>query len=621
MNKRQQRQQLLQRQVHRLERRLNQLQETSQRLSRLRLVIFLIGTAVSLFTLFRAGVWAWTGVSILAALPFAWAVSQHRHVESTIRQHKLWQQIKQTHLARMALDWKTIPATLPRPVRLEHPFALDLDLVGDRSLHQLLDTAVSHAGSERLREWLLSTQPDPEAITRRQALVQDLITMPRFCDRLTLYATLAVSDDEPSLSRDKWPGQRVLDWLAQQENITSLRKTLVILSTLAIITIPLFLLAVANVLPPVWLLTWVPFVLLSGAQTRSVGPLFKDANFLADGLRKLQAVFGYLETYRYGQHTETKTVCQPFLDTGKRPSHQLKRVTRIISAAGIQYNPMLWLLLNAVLPWDIYFAWRMQQLKGDLQTLLPCWLDVWAELEALSALATFAYLHPTTVFPQIDLVNDPSTPLFRAEALGHPLIVPDNRIHNDFHIDKLGSVTIITGSNMAGKSSFLRTLGINLCLAYAGGPVVAQTLQTHLFRLYTSIQVADSVTDGFSFFYAEVRRLQSMLTALQQGSGYPLFFLIDEIFRGTNNRERLIGSRAYVQALVGEHGIGAIATHDLELVKLADDSPQIRNFHFRDDVENGRMVFDYKLHPGPCPTTNALKIMQLAGLPVPQENG
>jgi DNA mismatch repair ATPase MutS len=157
---------------------------------------------------------------------------------------------------------------------------------------------------------------------------------------------------------------------------------------------------------------------------------------------------------------------------------------------------------------------------------------------------------------------------------------------------------------------------VSLVLANCGGPVVADTFQARLCRLYTSIRVADSVTDGFSYFYAEVRRLQGLLAALQKEDERPLFFLIDEIFRGTNNRERLIGSRSFARALVGGYGVGLIATHDLELVKLAEESAAIHNYHFRDDVAEGQMIFDYTLRPGPCPTTNALKIMRLAGLPV-----
>ena len=169
---------------------------------------------------------------------------------------------------------------------------------------------------------------------------------------------------------------------------------------------------------------------------------------------------------------------------------------------------------------------------------------------------------------------------------------------------------------MSGKSTFLRTLGVNLCLAYIGGPVNANDMRVIPMRLFTCIQISDSLSNGISYFYAEVQRLKKLLEALQKEDDFPLFFLIDEIFRGTNNKERRIGSRAYVQSLIQGRGVGVISTHDLELVKLADEISGIRNFHFREDVRDERMVFDYRLRPGPCPTTNALKIMQLEGLPV-----
>jgi len=174
---------------------------------------------------------------------------------------------------------------------------------------------------------------------------------------------------------------------------------------------------------------------------------------------------------------------------------------------------------------------------------------------------------------------------------------------------------LITGSNMAGKSTFLRTMGINLCLAYSGAPVNATSLRVSLFEIYACIKVSDSLADGYSYFYAEVRRLQGLLARLQAKPTLPMFFLIDEIYKGTNNEERLIGSTAYIHALVGQNCVGAISTHDLELVKLSASLPMLQNYHFREDVRDGQMIFDYKLHDGPCPTRNALKIMKLAGLP------
>ncbi|MEJ2749101.1 MAG: MutS family DNA mismatch repair protein, partial [Anaerolineae bacterium] len=344
------------------------------------------------------------------------------------------------------------------------------------------------------------------------------------------------------------------------------------------------------------------------------GPVFQEAFALRDGLEQLRAIFDFLEGYRYGRNQYLKDLCAPFWQGEKRPSQQIKQISRITAAISLQKNPFVWFAINALIPWDLYFAYRLYRQKSELSDLLPGWLHVWFDLEALNSLANFSYLNPDF---QLPVIAEQTGELFRATALGHPLIASTERVCNDMSIDRLGSLAIITGSNMAGKSSFLRTVGINLALAFAGGPVCAESLHTSLFRLFTSMRLADSVTDGFSYFYAEVQRLKALLDALTEEEARPLFFLIDEIFRGTNNRERFLGSQAYVQALVNKNGVGLIATHDLDLTSLADEQTVVANFHFRDDVRNGRMVFDYKLRSGPCPTTNALQIMQLAGLPLP----
>jgi DNA mismatch repair ATPase MutS len=272
-----------------------------------------------------------------------------------------------------------------------------------------------------------------------------------------------------------------------------------------------------------------------------------------------------------------------------------------------------------IFPWDVFFALRLTRARHELAERLPAWLERFAEFEALSALATFAYLNPAATYPQVgpaDAPGVPDGPILNGVQIGHPLIPGGARVCNDFALERVGQIAIITGSNMSGKSSLLRALGVNLALAYAGGPVVAEGLRARACRLFACIRVADSVTDGFSYFYAEVRRLRALLDALNAPDAAPLIYLIDEIFRGTNNRERLIGSRAYIRALAGGHGAGVVSTHDLELVRLADELPDAHNLHFREDVIDGRMAFDYLLRPGPSPTTNALRIMALEGLPV-----
>jgi DNA mismatch repair ATPase MutS len=325
----------------------------------------------------------------------------------------------------------------------------------------------------------------------------------------------------------------------------------------------------------------------------------------------------YLETHRYSGTPRLARLCAPFWRAARRPSAALKQIIRIAGAAGVQQSNLLGFLVNALVPWDLYFAHRLNQYKTTIKADLPVWIDTWYDLEALSALANFGALHPDYVFPDVLPVTTSSAqPVLRACSLGHPLLPPEDCVCNDFTFAHLGEIALITGSNMSGKSTFLRTLGVNLCLAYAGAPVNATALQTRLLRLFTCIKVSDSVTDGISYFYAEVRRLKALLHACEAEEPIPLCFLIDEIFRGTNNRERLIGSRAYIYALARGHGVGIISTHDLELVTLADTVPGIRNYHFREEVHDGRMIFDYQLRPGPCPTTNALQIMQMEGLPI-----
>ncbi len=621
MTKREKRLGVLQRQVERLQRRKDALQQRSNQISRWRLLFFVLALLASAVLLLTVGALWWIVLTPLLLIPFIVLVYGHRQVETAVHHITIWQDLKQTQLARMQLDWAQLSEPLLFSPQQEHPFARDLDILGERSVHRLLDTAVTQEGSQRLGSWLLSAEPEPATIYARQNQVRELLDLTRLRDRLQLNARVLMDENQTRSSgrrsekQVRWQGQRLLNWLSEPDNGQTLRPILILLIAFVPVNLILLALNLMGILPPLWLGSWFIYGAILLSQSNKVAPVFLDAAFLADSLRTLNGIFQLLEGYNFAGRPALQKLCAPFLNAEERPSTHLKRVNWVIAGAGLRYNPIVALLLNALIPWDAYFAYRFSQIKTELQELLPAWLDIWFELEALNSLANFGYTHPEAVFPQILTLDADEMP-FDGKRLGHPLIASEERICNDFTVDALGNITIITGSNMAGKSSFLRTLGVNLCLAQAGGLILGHSLRSIPFRLVASITVTDSVSDGFSFFYAEVRRLKSILEGVQQTDTWPLFFMIDEIFRGTNNRERLIGSRAYVRALIGCAGVGVIATHDLELVRLEDESPQVRNFHFRDDVVNGRMVFDYKLHHGPCPTTNALKIMQLAGLPV-----
>jgi ABC-type multidrug transport system fused ATPase/permease subunit len=613
MDKRQERLDLLERQMELLSKRIDRLDRRSNRYSWTRVAIFFGGLGVSLLAFFVNG-WLCAALVVFTLLAFAIAAYYHNKIDRSLARNSVLLHIRRTQVARMRLDWEHIPDRYRAEPRLEHPFEIDLDITGPHSLHRLLNTAVSREGSTRLANWLLSTKPDPAATQQRQQLVRELTPLVRFRDKLLLNSLIASQH-----MAEQVEGERLQRWLSQHMPSASLPLLFWITALLNALTLVLLALNLFVAMPQFWIFTLVGGLLFFFLTAKQRGDIFEDASYLRYSFATISAVFTYLEQYPYGRHPHVRQLCEPFwADHTQSPSRLLQRVGRISSAATLKNNGLLWLIVNALIPWDAYCAYRLSQYKERISQRLPTWLHVWFELEALCSLATFAYLNPEYTMPEV-VSHEDQTVLFEAQTLGHPLLPVEKKVTNSFSLDRSGEVIIITGSNMAGKSTFLRTLGINLCLAYAGGPVNAQRLRVSLLRIFTCIRVSDSVTEGYSYFYAEVRRLRHLLDALELSNEYPLFFLIDEIFKGTNNRERLIGSRSYIRAMVGRNCVGAISTHDLELVKLAESVPQVQNYHFREEVVNGNMIFDYILRPGPCPTTNALKIMQMEGLPIEEQ--
>jgi hypothetical protein len=386
---------------------------------------------------------------------------------------------------------------------------------------------------------------------------------------------------------------------------------------LAAINAALFVLWGLNVMGP-WFLAGIfvyGVVYFGNARVRET--FIETAVRLDIELSRLKTVFRFIEKYPDRGSQALRELTAAFRDEQQCPSRHIRRILRDVVAAGVSMNPVLMVLLNLPLPWDFIFAARLERKRRSLEKLLPVWLDALQRLEALQSLANLAALYPEYVFPEIREAAAGGAPVFEAEGMGHPLLPPGQRVSNDFSIDSTGTLFLVTGSNMSGKSTFLRTIGINLALSFAGGPVAAQRFSTQLFRLYTCIQISDSLREGVSYFYAEVRRLKRLLERLDGAEEVPLFFLIDEIFKGTNNIERHVGGEAYLRALAGKRGTGIVSTHDIELTALEGAVPGLVNLHFREHIENDRMHFDYRLRTGPCPTTNALVIMRLEGLPVP----
>ncbi|BBH52995.1 MutS-related protein [Fluviispira sanaruensis] len=301
----------------------------------------------------------------------------------------------------------------------------------------------------------------------------------------------------------------------------------------------------------------------------------------------------------------------------KSAKRQIKSLNFLLDIVSLRGNPIFWVTLHIFLPFDALVCLILQFKIKKFITKLELWENELIDFDLIASFARLASENPKSRFLTLLDRKQANDQQIECENIGHPLIATHKRICNSIKLNKNSPVVLLTGSNMAGKSTFLRTLGTNIVLANMGAPVFADKFIFPAFRLLCAIRIDDSLSDGTSYFYAEVKRLHFILNSLDDNNKNPGFFLIDEIFRGTNNKERYIGSWHIIHALFEKNSFGFISTHDLALTELDKNDKRLINMHFREHIEGEALAFDYLIKEGPCPTTNALYIMKQNGLPVP----
>lgn len=599
--------------ISKLNDRIDYLTGRSERFSTIRLIVFSSGMALSIAGYFVSIEFGWI-MTVLSLAAFAITVHLHNKLLGSIRKFNAYKKIKEENLARMLVDWQNIPDPIINLLPSDMSSERDLDLTGKYSLHNLLDVAVSVEGSSLLRKWISGIDPEMNVIYKRQEIIKELSGLGRFRDRFLLKAKL--------VSRKNLQCRKIIEWLNNSEKIILSKQLLLISSALIISYSVLFILNMAGLIPQIWIPVFVIYFFIYSSNQKKITEIVEDSSELESQLKKFSALVLLTEQYSFNRQPHLNEFLNLFKKGNQSAAHELKELQKIISALLVRENPLVRLVLNIIFPYDIYFCLKLLKVKNEIRKNIVAWSDRLNELECYISLANFSCSNPEYTFPEIQTVNDNK---FEAVKLGHPLISSDKKICNDFSFDRKNEIVIITGSNMSGKSTFLRSVGINLCLAYSGAPVNAVKFTIPLYDLFTCIKINDSVVDGISYFYAEVRKLKTLLDKFENPETQETteklnsrnkFFLIDEIFKGTNNKERLTGSRAFIKELANKGATGFVTTHDLELINLEKEIPIIENYHFREEIMNDKMVFDYKIHKGPCPTTNALKIMKLSGLPV-----
>ncbi len=573
------------------------------RLSFLRLGLFLLAAATTFAGVTR-GPFPVLLLGIGLGLGFVAAVVLHAKVLARRRAVDLRIAIHERHIKRIRCEPILDASDGRRHLDPSHPYAGDLDLVGPGSLFQRIDVTQTQEGESRLANALAAPAP-LELIYARQAAVREIANDAGFREELELRGAFHQQrgvklDYKPFMSlfaRTRLYATR--PWL----------KPLVFVLLLATIS--------AGVLSQLDLIPTQVLWLCIAAQALLLWSLKEPVH---DTLNLISARVGFAQAYEgMLQLIETQPFESPHwqalrkgLDVnGLSPSTHMKRLTRYEGLSQLRTQGPVYLVINLLTMWDLFCLERIERFADDVGPHSESWFKAVAEVELLCSLATLLHADVDSSFPTL---VDESQGL-TATGLLHPLLAADVRVGNDLDTLVPTAAVIVTGSNMAGKSTLLRALGLNVALALAGGPVVARSFSLPSVRLRASMRIEDSLQRGASYFHAELSRLRMVVDNLEQKP--PVLFLLDEILRGTNARARHQGARAVLLHLLSRGSMGLVATHDIALSELEDELPgRIRNVHFTDVFEDNEMRFDFKLRQGVVRTSNALRLLAMAGVDV-----
>jgi hypothetical protein len=589
----------------RFEAEMAKREATSGRLSMVRLVAFLAAATAIAAAFTRGHGWAWM-IGLLCASVFVAAVVAQQRVLSALDDARVRRDLHQRHLMRLCSEWTKLPIAPERLLPSAHPYAWDVDLLGQGSLLQRIDVTRTVHGERMLCDWL-GRAAGLEAIHARQAAVAELAPMVELRQEFEAAALVARGGE-------KLDGRPFRELAELPSYFAAHRWLTPTIFALPAFTLLCYLLGGAHVLPtPTWLLPFTAHIALLWKTARPVRRAFDLAAARQGAAESFELMLRVVERARFSSPLLTALQARLAID-GTPPSTHMRRLKAWTSSAELRQQFLFYIVVAPLTLWDLHVLRGLERWNERVGRRTADWFAALGELEALSSLATLAFGDPAARMPEVT-----ATGALDARGLCHPLLPAESRISNDVRLSGPGCALIVTGSNMAGKSTLLRAVGQNVALALAGGPVCASAMQVPLLRLRASMRAEDSLQEGASYFLAELQKLRTVVADAQEEP--PVLFLLDELLRGTNARARHVGARAVLLHLLNRSALGLVATHDVALAALEREYPgRIHNVHFTDVVEDGEMRFDYRLREGVVRTSNALRLLSMAGIDVPTDD-
>ncbi|SDD65929.1 MutS domain III [Mucilaginibacter pineti] len=538
---------------------------------------------------------------VLLVFAFAWLVARQSRFEKLKKYFDDLQTVNNNEIASIQTK-ANIYNDGARFANDKHFYTADLDIFGNASLYQLVNRTATSTGNDKLAAWF--DKPSSKAIVlQRQAAVKELGTKNNWKLDVQTRLLFAIKQDVNQLNNLfkylrlslDMPGEK---WLTLYAKIAPYLFTAIIIA--------------AWYVPEARIAAIVLGIVNMGLVTSKASYITKAdmiAGKIGNTLANYAEVFKLIEEEQWQAPYTAHLAAQ--LKTAQT-SNKIKELASLINKLNYHLNMIVGGILNLFFLWDIKQVIAIENWKRQNNESLEASFDVIAEFEALLSITGLAINYPQWSYPEID---DRAGYTLTAKELAHPLIDPAKRIENDYELEDAFKVDIITGSNMAGKSTFLRTIGINTVLALCGAPVCAKNMKVSVITMISYMRIKDSLNESTSTFKAELDRLQMLLAAVENEP--KIFFLIDEMLRGTNSVDKYLGSKAVIEQLIRKKAVGMVATHDLQIAQLETKYPDyVRNFYFDIQVVNGEMLFDYKIKHGECKTFNASLLLKQIGIDV-----
>ncbi len=519
----------------------------------------------------------------------------NRHTDLTYTKNKLQKLIELNQLELDVFDGDVSKLSSGKEcIDPSHPFSHDIDLFGERSFFQYANRTTTLAGKDRLVGIL--TENSINDIPKKQDAINNIARLATW--RQDYSATAALANATVPIANIK-------KWLQNYSSfVPKIMKVLPVIITG--ISLVMFVLLFLNIITfQLFVLWFFVGLAITGTQLKKVNALYNDASKVKDTFEQYYKLVDKIENTNF----EAKLLQekrQLVISDSEKASHTLKQFASILSALDQRNNMLFGVIANGLFLWDILQSYRIEQWISKNRSKVSQWFEVIAFFDAYTSLGNFAFNHPAYVYPKITSENV----ILKAEQLGHPMLDNKKRIDNDITIDQ-EQFFIITGANMAGKSTFLRTIALQIMMSNIGLPVCAKSCEYRPIKLISSMRTSDSLRDDASYFFSELTQLKKIVDALEADE---YFIILDEILKGTNSKDKAAGSRKFVEKLVAAKATGIIATHDLSLCEIATELPQVQNRFFDAQIVNDELYFDYAFKDGVCQNMNASFLLKKMGI-------